>query len=242
MTRLILLRLKARLRDALKPISEAAVGGITITLLRVTRLFDPDKGETRSLRSKEEANDYRYFPDPDLLPVVIEKDFIESVRGTLPELPDQKAARYIEKFGLSAYDAGVLTASREMGDYYEGVLAALKSKNLEGNEKLAANWTMGELSAALNKDGVEVTESVLARRAAEELQHRAEAARAEAEALEQLNALLDEIVRLYVRSDVPFGAFLSGGVDWSRQGASSQADGQSGSAGLSPRTVSRQYP
>ncbi len=96
-----------------------------------TRLFDPDKGETRSLRSKEEANDYRYFPDPDLLPVVIENDFIESVRGTLPELPDQKAARYIEKFGLSAYDAGVLTASREMGDYYEGVLAALKSKNLE---------------------------------------------------------------------------------------------------------------
>ncbi|MBL8269104.1 Asp-tRNA(Asn)/Glu-tRNA(Gln) amidotransferase subunit GatB [Steroidobacter sp.] len=124
-----------------------------------TRLFDPDKGETRSLRSKEEANDYRYFPDPDLLPVVIEKAFIDSVRSTLPELPDQKAARYIEKFGLSAYDAGVLTASREMGDYYEAVLAALKSKNLEGNEKLAANWTMGELSAALNKDSVEVTQS-----------------------------------------------------------------------------------
>jgi aspartyl-tRNA(Asn)/glutamyl-tRNA(Gln) amidotransferase subunit B len=122
-----------------------------------TRLFDPDKGETRSLRSKEEANDYRYFPDPDLLPVVIEKDFIEGVRGTLPELPDQKAGRYVEKFGLSAYDAGVLTASREMGDFYEAVLASLKSKNLEGNEKLAANWTMGELSAALNKDGVEIT-------------------------------------------------------------------------------------
>jgi aspartyl-tRNA(Asn)/glutamyl-tRNA(Gln) amidotransferase subunit B len=128
-------------------------------IIQETRLFDPDKGETRSLRSKEEANDYRYFPDPDLLPVVIEKDFIESVRTTLPELPDQKAARYIEKFGLSAYDAGVLTASREMGDYYEGVLAALRAKNLEGNEKLAANWTMGELSAALNKDGIEVTES-----------------------------------------------------------------------------------
>ncbi|MFC4308421.1 Asp-tRNA(Asn)/Glu-tRNA(Gln) amidotransferase subunit GatB [Steroidobacter flavus] len=124
-----------------------------------TRLFDPEKGETRSLRSKEEANDYRYFPDPDLLPVVIEKDFIEGVRGTLPELPDQKAARYVEKFGLSAYDAGVLTASREMGDFYEAVLASLKSKNLEGNEKLAANWTMGELSAALNKDGVEITET-----------------------------------------------------------------------------------
>jgi aspartyl-tRNA(Asn)/glutamyl-tRNA(Gln) amidotransferase subunit B len=122
-----------------------------------TRLFDPDKGETRSLRSKEEANDYRYFPDPDLLPVVIEKDFIEGVRGTLPELPDQKAGRYVEKFGLSAYDAGVLTASREMGDFYEAVLASLKSKNLEGNEKLAANWPMGELSAALNKDGVEIT-------------------------------------------------------------------------------------
>lgn len=124
-----------------------------------TRLFDPDKGETRSLRSKEEANDYRYFPDPDLLPVVIEKEFIEAVRATLPELPDQKAARYVEKFGLSAYDAGVLTASREMGDYYEAVLASLKSKNLEGNEKLAANWTMGELSAALNKDGIEITET-----------------------------------------------------------------------------------
>ncbi|MBM0108496.1 Asp-tRNA(Asn)/Glu-tRNA(Gln) amidotransferase subunit GatB [Steroidobacter sp. S1-65] len=124
-----------------------------------TRLFDPDKGETRSLRSKEEANDYRYFPDPDLLPVVIEKDFIDSVRATLPELPDQKAARYTEKFGLSAYDAGVLTASREMGDYYEAVLAALQARNLEGNEKLAANWVMGELSAALNKDNIEVTQS-----------------------------------------------------------------------------------
>src|SRR5687768_3804935 len=108
-----------------------------------TRLYDPDKGETRSLRSKEEANDYRYFPDPDLLPVVIEKDFIDAVRATLPELPDQKAARYVERFGLSAYDAGVLTASREMGDFYEAVLAALQSKNLAGHEKLAANWTMG---------------------------------------------------------------------------------------------------
>jgi aspartyl-tRNA(Asn)/glutamyl-tRNA(Gln) amidotransferase subunit B len=119
-----------------------------------TRLYDPDKGETRALRSKEEANDYRYFPDPDLLPVTIDSAFIETVRGTLPELPDQKAARYIEKFGLSAYDAGVLTASREMADYYEAVLA-----QLGGHEKLAANWVMGELSGALNKEGVEVTES-----------------------------------------------------------------------------------
>jgi aspartyl-tRNA(Asn)/glutamyl-tRNA(Gln) amidotransferase subunit B len=119
-----------------------------------TRLYDPDKGETRALRSKEEANDYRYFPDPDLLPVVIDSAFVESVRTTLPELPDEKAARYIERFGLSAYDAGVLTASREMGDFYEAVVAALP-----GHEKLAANWTMGELSGALNKDGVEITQS-----------------------------------------------------------------------------------
>ena len=119
-----------------------------------TRLFDPDKGETRALRSKEEANDYRYFPDPDLLPVVLDAGFIETVRATLPELPDEKAARYMQSFGLSAYDAGVLTASREMGDYYESVIG-----KVPGNEKLAANWVMGELSAALNKDGIEVTAS-----------------------------------------------------------------------------------
>lgn len=119
-----------------------------------TRLYDPDKGETRALRSKEEANDYRYFPDPDLLPVAVDPALIESVRVTLPELPDQKAARYIEDFGLSAYDAGVLTASREMGDYYESVVAALA-----GHEKLAANWTMGELSAALNREGLDITQS-----------------------------------------------------------------------------------
>jgi aspartyl-tRNA(Asn)/glutamyl-tRNA(Gln) amidotransferase subunit B len=124
-----------------------------------TRLYDPDKGETRALRSKEEANDYRYFPDPDLLPVALDAAFIESVRGTLPELPDQKAARYIGKFGLSAYDAGVLTASREMGDYYEAVVAGLDERAGGNHAKLAANWTMGELSAALNKDGLDVTAS-----------------------------------------------------------------------------------
>jgi aspartyl-tRNA(Asn)/glutamyl-tRNA(Gln) amidotransferase subunit B len=119
-----------------------------------TRLYDPDKGETRALRSKEEANDYRYFPDPDLLPVALDDEFIAAVRTTLPELPDEKAARYTQTFGLSPYDAGVLTASREMGDYYEAVVA-----KVPGHEKLAANWVMGELSAALNKDGVEVTHS-----------------------------------------------------------------------------------
>ncbi|HEX7115890.1 MAG TPA: Asp-tRNA(Asn)/Glu-tRNA(Gln) amidotransferase subunit GatB [Steroidobacter sp.] len=119
-----------------------------------TRLFDPDKGETRALRTKEEANDYRYFPDPDLLPLELDEAFIESVRATLPELPDEKAARYVEQFGLSAYDAGVLTSSREMGDYYEAVVA-----ELNGHPKLAANWVMGELSAALNKEGLEITAS-----------------------------------------------------------------------------------
>jgi aspartyl-tRNA(Asn)/glutamyl-tRNA(Gln) amidotransferase subunit B len=121
-----------------------------------TRLYDPAKDETRSLRSKEEANDYRYFPDPDLLPVALDSTFIESVLKTLPELPDQKASRYVEKLGLPAYDAHVLTASREMGDFYEAVVAQLK-----GHEKLAANWVIGDLSAALNKDGLEITQTKL---------------------------------------------------------------------------------
>jgi aspartyl-tRNA(Asn)/glutamyl-tRNA(Gln) amidotransferase subunit B len=123
-------------------------------VVQETRLYDPDKGETRSMRSKEEANDYRYFPDPDLLPLAIGDDLIESVRATLPELPDEKAARFVRDFGLSEYDAGVLTASREMADYYETVVAGLK-----GNAKLAANWVMGELSGALNKENLDVTGS-----------------------------------------------------------------------------------
>ena len=120
-------------------------------VVQETRLYDPDKGETRSMRSKEEANDYRYFPDPDLLPVVLDAAFIESVRATLPELPDQKAARFGSQYGLSAYDAGVLTASRELADYYEAVVRAAPA-----DAKLAANWVMGELSAALNKESLEV--------------------------------------------------------------------------------------
>ncbi len=120
-------------------------------VVQETRLYDPDKGETRSMRSKEEANDYRYFPDPDLLPVELDAAFIESVRATLPELPDQKAARFSREHGLSAYDAGVLTASRELADYYEAVVAAVPEE-----PKLAANWVMGELAAALNRDNLEV--------------------------------------------------------------------------------------
>jgi aspartyl-tRNA(Asn)/glutamyl-tRNA(Gln) amidotransferase subunit B len=119
-----------------------------------TRLYDPDKGETRSMRSKEEANDYRYFPDPDLLPVVLDDSFIEGIRASLPELPDQKAARFSSAYGLSAYDAGVLTASRELAAYYEEVARAVSA-----DPKLAANWVMGELAAALNKDGLDIGES-----------------------------------------------------------------------------------
>jgi aspartyl-tRNA(Asn)/glutamyl-tRNA(Gln) amidotransferase subunit B len=123
-------------------------------VVQETRLYDSDRGETRSMRSKEEANDYRYFPDPDLLPLAIGDDLIESVRAALPELPDEKSARFVRDFGLSEYDAGVLTASREMAGYYETVVA-----RLGGQPKLAANWVMGELSSALNKDSLDVTES-----------------------------------------------------------------------------------
>jgi aspartyl-tRNA(Asn)/glutamyl-tRNA(Gln) amidotransferase subunit B len=126
-------------------------------VVQETRLYDPDRGETRSMRSKEEANDYRYFPDPDLLPLAIDEELIESVRASLPELPDEKAARFVAEHGLSAYDAGVLTASRELAAFYEAVV-----QGLGGQPKLAANWVMGELSGALNKDGLEVGQSRVA--------------------------------------------------------------------------------
>jgi aspartyl-tRNA(Asn)/glutamyl-tRNA(Gln) amidotransferase subunit B len=124
-------------------------------VVQETRLYDSDKDETRSMRSKEEANDYRYFPDPDLLPVEIDAAFIDAMRAKLPELPDEKAARFARDWGLSGYDAGVLSASRELGGYFEAVVDALGSEHA----KLAANWVMGELSMALNKDGVEITHS-----------------------------------------------------------------------------------
>jgi aspartyl-tRNA(Asn)/glutamyl-tRNA(Gln) amidotransferase subunit B len=121
------------------------------SVVQETRLFDPDRYETRSMRSKEEANDYRYFPDPDLLPVELDTAFIESVRQSLPELPDARKARCVAEYGLSEYDAGVLTASRELADYYEAAVAAAG-----GQGKLAANWVMGEFSAALNRDGGDI--------------------------------------------------------------------------------------
>jgi aspartyl-tRNA(Asn)/glutamyl-tRNA(Gln) amidotransferase subunit B len=124
------------------------------SIVQETRLYDPDRNETRSMRSKEEANDYRYFPDPDLLPLVLEEGWIEQIRAGLPELPDEKAARFVREFGLSDYDAGVLTASREIAAYYESVVASLG-----GEAKLAANWVMGDLSGFLNRDGLEIGQS-----------------------------------------------------------------------------------
>lgn len=121
-------------------------------VVQETRLYDSDKDETRPMRSKEEANDYRYFPDPDLLPVEIDERFVEAVRASLPELPDQKAARFANDFALSAYDAGVLSASRELGAYFEAVVAGVGPSHA----KLAANWVMGELSSALNRDNADI--------------------------------------------------------------------------------------
>ena len=124
------------------------------SVVQETRLFDPDKHETRPMRSKEEANDYRYFPDPDLLPVELDADFIDAVRATLPELPDTRKARFVSEYGLSDYDAGILTSARETADYYE---TAVKAAGGQG--KLTANWVMGELSGALNRDSRDITDS-----------------------------------------------------------------------------------
>jgi aspartyl-tRNA(Asn)/glutamyl-tRNA(Gln) amidotransferase subunit B len=134
------------------------------TVVQETRLYDSDKDETRSMRSKEEANDYRYFPDPDLLPLEISSAFIETVRATLPELPDDKAARFAEVYALSAYDAGVLSASRELGAYFESVVSGLaaatkKPGSHAGHAKLAANWVMGEVSSALNRDNLDIKDT-----------------------------------------------------------------------------------
>jgi len=119
-----------------------------------TRLYDSDKDETRSMRSKEEAFDYRYFPDPDLLPIELDDAYIEAVRITLPELPDEKKARFISELGLAEYEAGVLTASRELADYFEAA-----AKIAGEDAKRTANWVMGDLLGALNKEGKEIAES-----------------------------------------------------------------------------------
>ncbi|MGB1512798.1 MAG: Asp-tRNA(Asn)/Glu-tRNA(Gln) amidotransferase subunit GatB, partial [Paracoccaceae bacterium] len=117
-----------------------------------TRLYDPDKGETRSMRSKEEAHDYRYFPDPDLLPLEIEQDWVDEIAANLPELPDQKKARFVTDFSLSEYDANVLTAELDSAAYFEAV-----AKGRDG--KLAANWVINELFGRLKKDDCDISES-----------------------------------------------------------------------------------
>jgi len=122
-------------------------------VVQETRLYDPDKNETRSMRSKEEAMDYRYFPDPDLLPVAVSEEDIEAVRKTLPELPDAKQARFESGLGLSSYDAGILTSERELADYFEAVVAAC------GEAKLSANWVISELSGRLNKEDLSLADS-----------------------------------------------------------------------------------
>ncbi|RXH25305.1 MULTISPECIES: Asp-tRNA(Asn)/Glu-tRNA(Gln) amidotransferase subunit GatB [Bradyrhizobium] len=122
-----------------------------------TRRFDPNKGETRSMRSKEEAHDYRYFPDPDLLPLEFDQAFVDELKAKLPELPDQKKMRFVADFGLSAYDASVLVAERESAMFYETVLDKLANRARDG--KMAANWVINELFGRLNKEGRDITGS-----------------------------------------------------------------------------------
>ncbi|MEX1199342.1 MAG: Asp-tRNA(Asn)/Glu-tRNA(Gln) amidotransferase subunit GatB [Methylophaga sp.] len=124
-------------------------------VIQETRLYDADKNETRAMRSKEEANDYRYFPDPDLLPLVLDEGLIEQVRATLPELPNEKRDRFMNELELSLYDASVLTSSRELANFYEAVLAETGGKA----PKISANWVTVELNGALNKAGLEIDES-----------------------------------------------------------------------------------
>ena len=126
------------------------------TIDQETRLFDPVKMETRSMRSKEEANDYRYFPDPDLLPVIIPDVQIEAIKATMPELPAARRARFVADFGVTEYDAHVLTLTREMSEFYEAVVAAAGGA---AQGKIAANWVMGEFSGALNKAGLDLADS-----------------------------------------------------------------------------------
>jgi len=124
------------------------------TVVQETRLYDSDKDETRAMRSKEEANDYRYFPDPDLLPVEISADYIEAVRATLPELPAAKQQRFVDDYKLKSDDANILTSSRAVADYFEAAMDAS-----DASPQVVANWIIGELSGALNKDGLDIDAS-----------------------------------------------------------------------------------
>jgi aspartyl-tRNA(Asn)/glutamyl-tRNA(Gln) amidotransferase subunit B len=123
-----------------------------------TRLWDAERGITVSMRSKEEAHDYRYFPEPDLVPVVVEEGWLDELRASLPELPDARRARFVSQYGLPVYDAGVLTATRPLADFYEEVV------RLHPDPKAASNWVMVELLGLLNRDGLEITASPVASR------------------------------------------------------------------------------
>ncbi|GJH23070.1 Asp-tRNA(Asn)/Glu-tRNA(Gln) amidotransferase subunit GatB [Caballeronia novacaledonica] len=131
------------------------------TVVQETRLYDPDKRETRSMRSKEDAHDYRYFPDPDLMPLVIESSWVERVKGEMPELPADMQKRFVDTYGLTPYDAGVLTSSKAMASYFETVVANISDVKDAGvlQAKAVANWIMGEVSAQLNRESLDVSES-----------------------------------------------------------------------------------
>ena len=125
------------------------------TVVQETRLYDPDKRETRSMRSKEDAHDYRYFPDPDLMPLVIDAAWVERVKGEMPELPATMQTRFVEQYGVTPYDANVLTSSKAMASYFEAVVA----KAGAAQAKAAANWLMGEVSSQVNREGLEIDAS-----------------------------------------------------------------------------------
>ena len=130
------------------------------TIEQETRLFDPDKGETRSMRSKEEAHDYRYFPDPDLLPLELSPAFLSDLQAHLPELPDDKKARFMRAYALSGYDSGVLVAERETAEFFEAVVDGSETGGgTKRDPKLAANWVINELAGRLNKEGKGITAS-----------------------------------------------------------------------------------
>jgi aspartyl-tRNA(Asn)/glutamyl-tRNA(Gln) amidotransferase subunit B len=123
------------------------------TVVQETRLYDPERGETRSMRSKEDAMDYRYFPDPDLLPLAIDRAWVEAIARGMPELPGAMRDRFVRDYGLPEYDAAVLTGSKDLAAYYEAVAAAVPDR------KVAANWVMGEVSAALNSAQIDIGDS-----------------------------------------------------------------------------------
>jgi len=141
---------KAILHEAQRQIDILEDGG---RIIQETRLYDADRDETRSMRSKEVANDYRYFPEPDLLPIVIDDAYIDAIRAQLPELPDAKRARFVSQYGLSEYDAGVLASTRAMADFYEEVVSIC------GDTKLSANWVSGDLQGLLNKSDLDIAQS-----------------------------------------------------------------------------------